>query len=272
MNVLVPLDGSDLSDSILAHVQTARRDEEGEVHLLRVIDDADQKEAAQAHLEECKANLEACGLTVETLIAEGRPDEQILQTLEAGDYELVCMATHGRSGLDRWIRGSVAERVLRGAPTPVFLANPQGMSLPQVERILVPLDGSRFAGKALKLAAPLARKAEAELVLLHVDVPGANPSVHPVAEVAARKAQERAESTLEEPRSKLAEQGIPVRVVGRYGPPAEQIMQAIEAEEIGLVAMSSHGRTGLSRWRFGSVAEKVLRQCRCPVLVWRPRR
>jgi len=271
MNVLVPLDGSDLSDSILAHVQTARRDEEGEVHLVRVIEEADQEEAA-AHLEECKAQLEACGLTVQTLILHGRPDEQILQTLEAGDYELVCMATHGRSGLDRWIRGSVAERVLRGAPTPVFLANPQGISLPAVARILVPLDGSRLAGKALTLAGPLASKADAELVLLHVDVPGANPSVHPVPEVATRKAQERAEAALEGAKAKLEAKGARVRVVGRYGAPADQIMQAIEAETIDLVAMSSHGRTGLSRWRFGSVAEKVLRQCRCPVLVWRPRR
>jgi nucleotide-binding universal stress UspA family protein len=271
MNVLVPLDGSDLSDSILAHVQNARRDEEGEVHLLRVLDDADQEEAALAHLEECKAQLEACGLTVKTKVAQGRPDEQILQTLEAGDYELVCMATHGRSGVDRWIRGSVAERVLRGAPTPVFLANPQSISLPSVERILVPMDGSRFAAKALALAGPLARKAGAEVVLLYVDVPGGG-SVHPVAEIAMGRAQERAESTLHAAKDKLAGKEIPFRVVGRYGDPAVQIMETIEVEKIDLVAMSSHGRTGVSRWRFGSVAEKVLRQCRAPVLVWRPRR
>lgn len=86
-------------------------------------------------------------------------------------------------------------------------------------------------------------------------------------EVAKKKAQQRAEGALERWIEKLTKANVNVKVVGRYGDPAEQIQDVIGESKIDLVAMASHGRTGLARWRFGSVAEKVLRDCRCPVLV-----
>lgn len=277
MKVLVPLDGSRLADGMLAHARRVLLREASSIHLLQVLpeyaSDEELKEAqktAQAHLDACSALLESTGETVSTSVVLGHPAEKILETLESGGFDLCAMATHGRSGVSRAIRGSVAERVLRHSPVPVLLANPEGLVVEtddiRFNRILVPLDGSDLSREILFLMATFAVDSAAEVVLMHVDQPG--QGAHPVAEVANRQAQQRAEKILDELRCELEESGVAkTTVVGRYGDPAAMILEEIEALKPDLVAMSSHGRTGVSRFRFGSVAEKVLRACNCPLLV-----
>ena len=119
-----------------------------------------------------------------------------LHHLELEPYHLVAMSTHGRSGVGRWLRGSVAERVLRNSPVPILLANPEGIVKPddsvRFGTILVPLDGSKRSARVMDRVLPFAVDSESEVVLLHVDTPS-QPGVHPVPEVAKRHAQERAE-------------------------------------------------------------------------------
>jgi nucleotide-binding universal stress UspA family protein len=283
MKVLVPLDGSRLADGMLAHARRFVGQDGSEVHLLRVLPEAGGSQAdredrfaeAHRHLGECRELLEGDGRVVTTRVVEGDPAEQILLHAETDGFDLIAMATHGRTGAMRWLRGSVAERVLRHAPIPVFLANPEGLVLQgdglEIGKVLVPLDGSPHAERAVPLALDLAVAEGAEVELLHVDQPGRG-GVHPVAEVASRNAQKRAEQLLDDLRNALEERGVKrTHVVGRYGPdPAAEILDVLEAAKPDLVVMSSHGRTGLRRFRFGSVAEKVLRRCTCPVLVVPP--
>jgi nucleotide-binding universal stress UspA family protein len=201
----------------------------------------------------------------------GEAAEQILEFMEASGADLCAMATHGRSGVSRWIRGSVAERVLRNATIPVFLANPKGLVLETddvcFERILVPYDGSKLAAQILPLVGRFASDSGAEVIVLHIDMP--ERGGHPVPEVARRHAQQRAEAMLDEVRCHLEDNGVEkTQVIGRYSEdPANEILQVIEEVKPDLVAMSSHGRSGVSRFAFGSVAEKVLRHCDCPLLV-----
>lgn len=285
MKILVPLDGSRLADGVLAHVRRlARREGEPlEVTLLHVYpeylaaeEEAQRRAEIDDHLVALTRLLEGEGVVVHrAIVAAVDEAERIVETARTQGMDLIALATHGRTGLDRWLRGSVAERVLRGAATPVYTVNPRGLVLTDdsVEgwtRVLVPLDGSERATRVLPLAGEFALASGAEVVLLRVDEP-AVPGVHPVDEVATRQAQARAEMALASHREQLLRAGVErVRLVGRFGQdPAHELLEA--ARELGadLIAIASHGRTGLSRWRFGSVAERVLRAAPVPLLVVR---
>ncbi|MGE0712216.1 MAG: universal stress protein [Planctomycetota bacterium] len=277
MKVLIPLDGSRLADGILAHLGRVLLSKAAQLQLLCVLPEYasdDEEAAARRHLAEAAAGLAARGEQAETQLVRGAdPAETILELAEREGYDLIAMATHGRSGISRLVRGSVAERVLRHAELPIYVANPAGLTgiSPQghtFQRVLVPLDGSKTAAAILPLLIPILEASQAEVILMHIDSPEAE-STHPVPEVATHRAQERAEAALAEVQGQLQAAGLTCHVVGGYGAPAEQILDAVNQRDVDLLAMTSHGRTGLSRWRFGSVAEKVLRECRCPILLKR---
>lgn len=268
--ILVPLDGSRLADAIIGHVRRllVRRDRTA-VHLLRVVEADDLGEAEQlAARLEARTHLAAlrqvltghCG-AVHTLVTTGDPVEEVLDVVHERGIDLIAMSTHGRSGLGRWLRGSVAERVLRRSPVPVFLATPAGVHLAgddlELRRILVPLDGTAGSAQVLPVAGELALRAGAELTLLHVTAPvdfGVDP-------------QRRAEELLGPSRELLERVGLRVQVEGRRGDPAEVILNVADGHD--LLALSTHGRSGIARWRMGSIAEAVLRRSRCPVLAYK---
>ena len=274
MIVLVPLDGSSLADGILGQLSPLLMNRKAKLLLLLVLAPGSSEEeeaAALRHLAEVTKGLAATGEDPEAILRSGDPADQILSVVDDYDAELIVMATHGRSGIARLIRGSVAERVLRNASVPVYLASPKGLTSrsdtsPNFARVLLPLDGSKHSAAILPLVLPIVADSRAEVVLLHVSVPGTE-SLHPVPEVARKRAQAKAETALADVRDKLEASGLTVHVVGAFGDPAEELLKAIEHHEVDLLAMSSHGREGLSRWRFGSVAENVLRQARCPLLI-----
>jgi nucleotide-binding universal stress UspA family protein len=284
MKVLVPLDGSRLADGVVAHVRRLARAEPVEATLLHVspeylstAEEAARRGPVEDHLAAVQRLLAGEGLVVRAEVVVARDEaERIVDTARAQGYDLIALATHGRTGLDRWVRGSVAEKVLRAATVPVYVVNPRGLVVADDgvgawRRILVPLDGSDRAASVLGLAGrfALAGGAEAELVLVHVDEPDV-PGVHPVGEVATRQAQARAEAVLASYRERLERSGLRVRVAGRFGrDPAHELLSAAREHGADLIAMASHGRTGLRRWRFGSVAERVLREATTPLLVVR---
>ena len=173
--ILVPLDGSELSDRILEQARRILVTQDARVVLLRVIPPRGEKEpdrahqerrdAANAHLDRLRRGLKARGCEVSATLHEGDdPAQAIVEVAERERAGLVAMTTHGRTGPARWVRGSVAERVLRGCERPLFLVNPKAMadapSSPgelRFERLLVPLDGSRRSASVLPLAISLAR-------------------------------------------------------------------------------------------------------------------
>ncbi|MEZ0228388.1 MAG: universal stress protein, partial [Planctomycetota bacterium] len=156
--LLVPIDGSALSNKILGHLEAFAPFAGTEVRLVRVVPDWQVKSAtpegyheAQKDLRDAEAALAETGARVEARILVGDPAEQILEAARGFEPSLIAMTTHGRTGLERLVRGSVAERVLRGATAPVLLVNPfTGAS--RFERILIPLDGSSLAASILPLA------------------------------------------------------------------------------------------------------------------------
>jgi nucleotide-binding universal stress UspA family protein len=144
----------------------------------------------------------------------------------------------------------------------------------EIQRILVPLDGSELAEKALPLATLLADKFNSELVLLRVleiAVPSEEaryPESHWIREALQYNFRE-AQNYLNTWCTQLTKQGIRARTLVRDGPPPEDILEAVTNEKIDMVVISSHGKGSPSPWTSGSVADKVMQHCPCPVLLVR---
>ena len=143
------------------------------------------------------------------------------------------------------------------------------------QRILVPLDGSTLSEAVLPHAEKLARALNVEIVLLHVDVspaPTFDPHESPLApepeEVRIMHADEK--HYLKITCSKLESKGLRVTYLLRDGMVADTILETAEIEQADLIAMSTHGRTGMLRLLLGSVAEQVVHRSKIPVVLIRP--
>jgi nucleotide-binding universal stress UspA family protein len=189
--------------------------------------------------------------------------------------DLVVMSTHGYGGLGRMLFGSVADQVLCESPVPVVLIPtasehtwPDSGSL----RILVSLDGSRFAEEVLEPVTQLATALQAELVL----IAATGPLEHSFAESAAAT-HAGFDSALRETReyldgvaAQLRTSGLSVTVDAETGRAGVVIDGVTRRRHIDMVAMATHGRSGLARMALGSVATEVLQHSTVPVLLWRP--
>ncbi len=277
--ILVPLDGSELADRILTHVRRLLLREDAEVMLLSVLpaEAATEDERSRAwRIEEASGHLMGelkklgqAGARARYDLMTGDPATQILAFADTWQPGLIAMSTHGRTGLERFRRGSVAERVLRGSEHPVLLANPLAFEGQEARfrRVLIPLDGTDASAAILPIAHELASRYEAEVILLHAAAAYTAFAEYPNVEV--RPSAEELRDLMEPYRERFDRAGIKARVYILYEDPAQAILHVAAADSVDLVAMTTHGRSGLSRWVFGSVAEKVLRNCPCPVLASR---
>lgn len=265
--ILVPLDGSALADRILVLARMLLVQDDTEVVLLRVTSPSPAEQAAAlAHLKTRASELSLLGARVRTEVAVADdPAEGILQFASELGPSLVVTATHGDSSSSRWIRGSVAERILQRTEYPVLFANPLSL-VPadpkplELRSILVPLDGSDLGTRVLPLVKNVAKVCGSEVTLLHV---------------VTRRARDTAAATVAEAEALLrAHEGkhldaVKVRRQIAEGNAAGAILDEVERSAPDLVAITTHGRGGSSPWAFGSVAEQVLRHCKSPLLVYR---
>jgi nucleotide-binding universal stress UspA family protein len=193
------------------------------------------------------------------------------------------MATHGRSGIQRWLLGSVAEKTLRRARNPLLLVRPDekmsSSGVAPLKKIIVPLDGSRLAERALEHAEGLAKKLQAAIILARVyQVPvmtyfageGDTPDVARITEQVMTQLKREAERYLEQKIVELRSRGLTdVSFVLLEGDAGTEIIDFARRTGENLVVMSSHGRSGLNRALMGSVAERVARHSGDPVLIVR---
>ncbi len=206
---------------------------------------------------------------VSSKLLSGLPWQQIVDAAQRDPgVGLIVVGTHGRTGISRVLLGSVAELVVRHAPCPVLTVRPQNEPAP-FAHVLCPVDLSRPARAAMDLAAELAQVGGAGITLLHVlelPVPFGGklpaPGFH-------RDLDARSAALLDQWTTELkAKVTVPVTQLTRIGRPGAQVLELLEEDRsVDLVVMSSHGHTGLARMLLGSVAEKVVRHARCPVLV-----
>ena len=269
--VLLPLDGSPLAETALGPLQRLLHEvDDACVHLLHVSSGDDAEAPDWSRVE---ARCAEWGLRVERHEAKGDPAQAILAQSEALAPDLILMATHGRSGLRRVVRGSVAEAVLREAPAPLLLVNPHhqqriGESL--FRKILVPLDGSPRGDEVLPFVIAVARSVGSEVTLLRIEPIEPYMAEGPPFTPPVTWSPDSVCATLEPQVQRLLDARVDATSEARIGDAAAEISAA--AKDFDLVALTTHGRSGLARLVFGSVAEEILREVERPVLVLRSKR
>ena len=264
--ILVPTDGSDVAAVAAdAAVALARRFG-ADVRAVYVRDDDgdDRGERATATVAG-RATTAGVDATTAVVDADGSIHRRILADADEHGADCIVMGTHGRTGLDRFVLGSVAERTLRESSVPVFTVHEDTVVDRDLDAVLVPTDGSACSEAAAAHAIDLALSADAALHVVHV----VDASVVPVDGSGAvldelQRAGERALDSVVERAERAGVSTIRASVLS--GTPYRAITDYADAEDVALVVMGTHGRTGFDRYLLGSVAERVVRLSGCPVL------
>ena len=235
----------------------------------------------QRHLDEAVAQLAAAGITARGHLLEGTIVEALNEQVATARTDLVVMTTHGRSGFDRLRLGSVAASFLTRATVPVLLVRgalgdaslTESAALP-TGRLLVPLDGSPFSESILPHARRFAEATGMTMHLVGVSVPHAMPMApfgaeSLLADDSALQAEEAGRLTYLERIRASAPSGTTDEAITDMSV-ARALLDVAEREEIGAIAMATHGRGGFKRLVLGSVADEVIRHAHRPLLVYRP--
>ena len=208
---------------------------------------------------------------IQTHVTIGGTAVEILRFAEREGVDLIAMSTHGRSGLGRWVFGSVADRVVQGSTVPILMRRPHQPDSPTTpptpRNIVVPLDGSPLAETALPYAKEIAAAIGAGIHLLRVIQSQVVTAFGLYAEDPTGAIDLMAHSYLEDQQPNIAQCGRDVSVSVLRGTAASSIIDFAQRIQDGIVVMSTHGRSGLGRWVMGSVADKVVRGSSVPVLL-----
>jgi nucleotide-binding universal stress UspA family protein len=296
--LLVPLDGSELAEIALLYAEELARRLGSKVILVNVrgaaekTDDHELREYLGKMVAKTEHDINKSPspaprqkVIVESVILGSSgslnvPAEEILTYSEKENINLIVIATHGRTGIKRWALGSTAEKVVRASKSPVLLikANtgiPKNVSM---DKILVPLDGSKHSETILSHVESLASNLSAGVILFHVVVQpykvyagslGVVEVLYTTKEL--RSIEAGTEEYLQNVGRKLRAEGITTSYQVRTGSAAEEIIKLADESHADVVAMSTHGQSGFSRWEQGSIVEKILRAGNTPLLLVRPR-
>ncbi len=298
--MLVPLDGSELAEAVFTYAKELAGKLDIDIVLLNVCIPAlnDFAPMCQAYVEHTaqllrrqvreiqkKTGIPPGGkpAKVEGKLVTGYAAEEILRYADENAVDLILMATHGRSGLKRWAMGNVADKILRVSKAPVLLVRAGIPDQTPYDKwpkktILVPLDGSELAECVLPHVETVAKGCGSPEVLL---VQAVEPIVVPygrgTAEITSmEKLKEfgihnkvEAEKYLKATVARLGKAGINAEGVVVYGKAAEALVDFANKNKVDLVVIATHGRSGISRWVWGSVADRLLRSICVPVFMVR---
>ncbi|HLZ21394.1 MAG TPA: universal stress protein [Ktedonobacterales bacterium] len=308
--ILVPLDGSQRAESALPVAAKIARAANGSVVLVQSVNFPSQLNAGAAfapalytpelieaqeaeatrYLQTISTSPVLTGIHTDVRVFTGTPAISILDSLASERADLIVMTSHGRTGLARWALGSVAQQLVRHAPVPVFVLREHGPSViephPDMEhlfRVLVPLDGSPLAETSLEPAAALVSAltapSQGALHLVLVLLPYEADTEYMPEALAMQGAKSYLGGVAE--RLRTAHAGLHVTwTVAAQLDVASAILRVAErgddTEGAGvfggcdMIAMATHGYSGLKHWMMGSVTERMLESTKLPVLIVRP--
>ncbi|MDF0650455.1 MAG: hypothetical protein CV081_06470 [Nitrospira sp. LK265] len=236
-----------------------------------------RRKEAEGLLGDLAARVKQEGLDVDWHLREGIPSEQIGQCALEQRADLVVVGTHGRTGLDHIMLGSTAERVIKQAPCPTLtvrvapIHGEKDVDVPPcIRHVLVPVDFSSPSLDALEYAIQVGDRFGAELTIVHVLEPIYFDLELGLGRI-EQEVQKRThwETQLDGLAQVVRGRGLAAGSVVLGGIPSESIVTYARGQGCDLIVMGTHGRRGLTRLRYGSVAESVLRQAPCPVLTVR---
>jgi nucleotide-binding universal stress UspA family protein len=295
--MLIPLDGSRAAEKVLPYARALGGVLKVPVELLAVVDigemakhmtvaktrflDTMVEDAERTSRDYLKTiSAKATGVNIKWTVGKGRAEEVIIEKAAADKNTLIAMATHGRSGLNRWMLGSVTEKVLRGCENPLLLVR-ASETIDEAEKVtlktvIVPLDGSELAESVFPTVMALAKTMDLEVVLFRAyHIPynayaGEDSYSAINYEELLASVKDEATEYLKNKTEQLKGQGLAkVSYVAKEGLSADEIIAIGRATPDNLIAMCSHGRSGVKRWVLGSVTETVVRHSGDPVLVVR---
>ena len=278
--ILVPLDGSEFAERALPMARNIARASGGRIFMLSVLQgskpahDMSLAEAADTkgplgeralYLKSMVSKLAEEGVEAEAQVTNGGVSDAVLRMADYWDVDALVMSSHGRTGFSSFLMGSNALAVLEDTERPVIVVRPNNdgsLSDPQIDTLVVALDGSRRAERALPFTRGLAAQHSAEIVLLSVlDIPRAADFgvLSDVVSSLRNSADASARSYLDSIAEALGEEGLKARVSIHDVNPARAIIKEMQGtEERGLAMITSHGRHGLKRALLGSVAGRVV--------------
>jgi nucleotide-binding universal stress UspA family protein len=297
--ILIPLDGSLLAEQALEPALRLAQSALGELILMRVPIYADSyalghptpnpvgdpardsgvtaspPASAAEYLRNIREANVRPNLALRTILGEGDRAGAIVDAALSEQVNLIVMSTHGRTGISRWVFGSVTSRVLSHAPCPVLIFHRPC----SIKHILITLDGSLLAEQALEPGLALANVFDSKVTLLRVlpgpDVgAGQTTSLYESSDCTASLQEEKPNAQAQRYLHDLIaiQETDRVEVSGMVisGQVATSILDFAADQNADLIAMTTHGRTGLRRWVYGSVTEKVLYSSGRAILVVRP--
>ena len=293
--IAVPLDGSTFAEHAIPPALSMAERSGGEIHLVSVVSPLESfdldledervlrrwsqgaRERVQEYLEEIHGRIRDTGtqVPIRTRTLPGHPVQALHKWILEESVDQVVMTTHGLGGAKRLWLGSVADGLVRRVPAPVLLWRPRGEDLdlterPTLQRILVPLDGSELAEAMLFWAKELARLFTVPISLVGI-VPMSRPfGVEAPGEEELAASEEELAAYLSGVARRTKEERISVDTAVLRGPfVANEILSHQKRVGADVVALSTHGRGGLTRLLLGSVADKVIRGSEGHVLVHR---
>ena len=305
--VLVPVDQSEQSRSIVRWAVSLAKATKAELTLLTVIDTEDirivesgargveRPEASDGiigtlaaqlkdQLEREADELRATGVSISVRVAAGAPAKVIVDEAKWLDVDLIAMSTRRDSALARGVLGSVTDRVLHSTSTPLMILQPEELTDEAIgagfiRNIIVPLDGSELSETAVPPALELARATGAELVFTEVvrlpvygmDMGGVGYGAVQMAEDLDTKLEEEASAKyLAQCVANAETAGVKASAQVRVGNPSVQLVDEALTREGSVIVMATHGTGGIKRWVIGSVTDKTIRSSHRPVLVIPP--
>lgn len=289
--LLVPLDGSKTAENVLPYARFLAAKLKLPIKLLSIVEIPGSLAAEKTiyldslveravtvnheYLNRIAKSLAGVSVTIE--VEKGNPEEIILARAEADEKILIAMATHGRSGIARWLLGSVAEKVVREVKNPLFLvrakeeAKTDGQAA--FNSIIVPLDGSKLAECVLPYVVELAKAIKLKIVLVQIftlkQIIHTYKDYIPDFDALERSSKSGASRYLQEKEEQLKKAGLDVSSLAAEGEAAETIIELANGSPDSLIAMCTHGHSGIRRWMLGSITEKVVRHAGNPLLAIR---
>lgn len=287
--ILVPLDGSQLSECVLPHALAIAQSFNAEMILLRILEQNRASASAQLfdllnwqinktgatlYLEKTKARLQEAKVRTQTTVLEGLVAERITEYAQNQGLELIVLSSHGQNGLTPWGLSSVTQKIILSAPTSVLIVRAQQPAAPTnslsaaplYQRILVPLDGSQRAENVLPLITQLARFHGSQIHLVQVvqtpEMARQMPLAQPDIDLSNRwmtRNREEAEAYLKQVKRRSYLKGIAVQthLILSHNT-AVALHQLAEQENIDLVTLSAHGYSGNHQWPYGSLVNHFI--------------
>ena len=285
-SILVPTDGSEHAARAAEHGAALASAFSASLHVLAVIDtrtaggpfsDGDLEDEILDRMtadaeETITAITDAVDVPgdIQTTIRNGNPVDEICTYRDDNDVDLIAMGTHGRTGIGRYVAGSVTESVVRRADVPVFTvrATEQSRDTSSYDDILVPTDGSASAAAAVEPACEIASQFDSRVHALNVVNLSniATGSEYTLPKDLIDSLESRGEKATERVATRARESGLETATKVVSGFPAADILDYATENGIDLIAMGTTGRTGLNRFLLGSTTERIIRHADMPVL------